>query len=105
MIVGELATNKGPTWLLRTLNASWCAGLPKCSRRAQLEPFSNDPVFATLSRQTTYNVAPEKPPFDLSRSSPVLCPRPLAHSQSTCNQRLPEHNAPHAANHRLLLAV
>jgi len=44
--------------------------LPKCSSRAHLEPFADEPIFATLSRQTPYNFAPEKSPPDLSPSAP-----------------------------------
>jgi hypothetical protein len=41
---------------------------PKPSRTAQLEPFPDDPIFTTLSRQTTCNSAREKSASDLSAS-------------------------------------
>jgi hypothetical protein len=42
------------------------SNLPNCSRSAQLEPFASEPVFATLSRQTPCNFAPEKTASNLS---------------------------------------
>ena len=81
------------------------SNLPKCSSRAQLEPFPNDPVFATLSRQTTYNFAPENSTSHLSVPLPLADSPRNSHPQSTCNQYPRDHNANHAANHRLLLAV
>ena len=44
------------------------SNLPKSSSRAQLEPFADEPIFATFSRQRTYESAPEKTTFDLSVS-------------------------------------
>ena len=78
---------------------------PKCSSRPQLEPLANNPIFTTLSRQTTYNFAPENSSSHLSVPLPLAGSPRNSHPQSTCNQYLRDHNTNHAANDRLLLAV
>jgi len=45
---------------------------PNCSRCAQLEPFPGEPIFTTISRQTTYKSDAEKSASHLSLSPPTL---------------------------------
>ena len=54
------------------------SNFPKCSRSAQLEPFPGEPIFTTISRQTTYNFAAEKTASDLSaKEAPAIRPESL----------------------------
>jgi len=83
--------------------------LPKCSSRAQLEPFVFEPLRATPSRQTPCETSPEKttshlsPKPNASRPDPEISKRPTlpdgsSHAQLSLNLSAPLSRQPLPTN-------